>query len=67
MESPELIQFVSLDSNGEIAVTTEAMSFLGSLPTDQKLAIVTCIGSVSSGKTQFASRLAGAKGDNHEG
>lgn len=67
MESPELIQFVSMDSNGDIAVTPEAMSFLGSLPTDQKLAIVTCVGTVSSGKTQFACRLAGAKSDNLEG
>ena len=33
------------------------MSFLGSLPSDQKLAIVTCVGPVGSGKSFFAGRL----------
>ena len=37
------------------------MSFLGSLPNDQKLAIVTIVGSIDSGKSFLANRIIGAK------
>jgi hypothetical protein len=35
------------------------MSFLGSLPNDQKLAIVTIVGSIDSGKSFIANRILG--------
>lgn len=36
------------------------MEMLGSLPTHQKLAIVTIVGSVGAGKSRLANRLVGA-------
>jgi hypothetical protein len=56
----EFIQFVSLDKSGDISISTEAMNFLGSLPSDQKLAIVTVFGPIQSGQTQLASAFVGA-------
>ena len=35
------------------------MSFLGSLPNNQKLAVVTVVGSVDSGKSFLANRILG--------
>ena len=54
------IQFAELDqTTNEIQITDEAMSFLGSLPNDKKLAIVTVVGSIDSGKSFLANRLLG--------
>lgn len=54
------IQFAELDSStNEIQITDEAMSFLGSLPNDKKLAIVTVVGATDSGKSFLANRILG--------
>ena len=54
------IQFAELDqTTNEIQITDDAMSFLGSLPNDKKLAIVTVVGSIDSGKSFLANRLLG--------
>ena len=58
----QTIQFAELDAQtNEIRVTDEAMSFLGSLPNDQKLAIVTIVGSIDSGKSFIANRILGGQ------
>ena len=59
-EEAKTIQFAELNAQtNEIQVTDEAMSFLGSLPNDQKLAIVTVVGSIDSGKSFIANRILG--------
>ena len=58
----QTIQFAELDAQtNEIRVTDQAMSFLGSLPNDQKLAIVTIVGSIDSGKSFIANRILGGQ------
>lgn len=39
------------------------MEFLGSLPCDQKIAIVTLVGPCNAGKSLLANRLVDTKGD----
>ena len=57
-ELPRPIQFAILGQN-EINVTNDAMEILGSLPSDQKVAVVTFVGPIDSGKSYLATKLIG--------
>ena len=55
---PKPIKFVAIDSeSGSLSVTNEAMGFLGSLPSDQKLSILNVVGPSKTGKSFLANKI----------
>lgn len=54
----QVIQFVVVDqASGQMSVTSEAMEFFSSLPTFMKLAPVSIVGPLSTGKSFLANLL----------
>jgi hypothetical protein len=58
MVDAQAIKFVAIDQEtGSLSVTNEAMSFLGSLPSDKKMSILNMVGPSKTGKSFLANKI----------